>query len=169
MLRTCIQWKLSRCLGAALTQPPLTGLLQAAVLLQWRKTCLPPLEVHGGCSPWDGSAEPHSVAKGKPLSVSWSEELMKLVRFWFNKYLSVPCCEPGPVANSVPEQPWEVACRLRNLDRLESAAQRLTTYLQLFLRGEISSLLQWVLPSMYQTQEAKDMSKRRWVGGRCEG
>lgn len=112
MLRTCIQWKLSRCLGATLTQtPPLTGLLQAAVLLQWRKTCLPPLEVHGGCSPWDGSAEPHSVAKGKPLSVSWSEELMKLIRLWFNKYLSVPSCEPGPVANSVPEQPWEVACR----------------------------------------------------------
>lgn len=56
------------CLGAALTQtPPLTGFLQAAVLLHWRKSCLPPLEVHGSRSLWDGSAEPHSVAKGKPF------------------------------------------------------------------------------------------------------
>lgn len=55
----------------------------------------------GVCLPWDGEAEAHSVAKGKPLLpglVKVAEEtrvgayrvLMVTGRFSFNKYLSFP-------------------------------------------------------------------------------
>lgn len=97
------------CLGAALPQtPPLTGPLQAAVLppTHWRSV--------GACSPWDGWAEPHSVANGKTLSpglVKGAEEarvgaqrvLMVMVSSDSTNIYQAPHCEPDPLANSVPE------------------------------------------------------------------